>query len=119
MGLLQLMPETAKELGCMEPFNPDECLKAGTTYLAQQLANVKLTVGSQPVAQDDLYRFALVSFNAGFGYVKAALRDLASQNAPIDWPHFKATFPTASVRGKKPDAKQALGYAEKILPLGD
>lgn len=119
MGLLQLMPETSREMGCMEPFNPDENLKAGTAYLAKQLANVKITVVSQPVAQDDLYRFALVSYNAGFGYSKVALRDLLAGSLPLDWPHFKATFPQASVRGRKPDAKQALGYAEKILPPGD
>jgi len=116
MGLLQLMPETAKEVGCMEPFNPDENLKGGTTYLAKQLANVQLTVGSQPVAQDDLYRFALCSYNAGFGYTKVALRDLLARSLPLDWPHFRTALPQASVQGKKPDHKQALSYAEKILP---
>lgn len=118
MGLLQLMPLTARDLGLTEPFNPDENLKAGTTYLAQQLANVKLTVGSHPVAQPDLLRFALTSYNCGFGYVRVALRDLLARDQPLDWPHFRTALPLAVVRGKKPDHKQALSYSEKILPLG-
>jgi len=118
-GLMQFMPVTWQEMGQGSPLNPEQSIKAGTTYMAKMLANVRITIGSQPVAQDDTYRFALCSYNAGFGYVKAALRDLLAQSLPLDWPHFKATFPTASVRGKRPDAKQALGYAEKILPPGD
>lgn len=117
MGLLQLMPLTAQDLGLREPFNPDENLKAGTTYLAQQLANCKLTVGSQPVAQDDLLRFALVAYNCGYGYVRAALRDLLARGLPVTWAEFCKTLPTASVRGKRANVKECLPYALKILPL--
>lgn len=117
MGLMQLMPATAGELGCMEPFNPDENIKAGTTYDAKCLANVKLEVGTHPVAQDDLYRFMLASYNAGFGYVRAALREILTSGSPIDWPHFAASLPRATVRGRHPDSKQATEYALKIIPL--
>ena len=36
-GLMQLMPETAEELGVRDPFNPQENLDAGARFLAQLL----------------------------------------------------------------------------------
>ncbi|MCW5980637.1 MAG: lytic transglycosylase domain-containing protein [Bryobacteraceae bacterium] len=36
-GLMQLMPETAGELGVRDPFNPEENLAAGARFLSQLL----------------------------------------------------------------------------------
>jgi membrane-bound lytic murein transglycosylase F len=118
-GLFQLMGPAAEEVRVTDRDNPEESIRGGTEYLARCLANVKITVGSHPVAQPDLLRFALASYNCGFGYVRVALRDLLANDQPLDWPHFRTALPLAVVRGKKPDHKQALSYVEKILPLGD
>lgn len=111
------MGPAAEEVRVTDRDNPEESIRGGCEYLARCLANVKLTVGSQPVVQDDLLRFALVSYNAGFGYVKAALRDLLARGLPCTWANFTATLPTASVRGRRANTKECIPYALKILPL--
>lgn len=52
-GLTQLMPDTARELGVRDRWNPEENVRGGARYLAQQI-----------VRFGDL-RLALAAFNAG------------------------------------------------------
>jgi len=54
MGLMQLMPSTARELGVRNPFNPIENVRAGVQYLRQLLDRY---------GNDE--SFALAAYNAG------------------------------------------------------
>jgi len=54
MGLMQLMPETARELGVVNPFDPDDNLKGGAQYLRRLIEKYV-----------DRLPLALAAYNAG------------------------------------------------------
>lgn len=128
MGLMQLMPATAREMGVKDPFSPTQNITGGIKYLAQQyhkLAEIPCHI--------DRFKFALAAYNGGRGYVNVALA-LARQAEGLPFgyrgwvkggrlPGRWQCFDHASrfladvrcrVRGKRPDYMQMTDYVERI-----
>lgn len=80
-GLMQIMPETAQELGVTDPYNPSQSLKAGAVYINQMME-------SHEDIRDSLQRvkFALASYNAGLYHIKDAQKLAEKQGLnPLVW----------------------------------
>jgi len=68
-GLMQLMPGTASDLGVEERHDPDDSIRAGTQYLSWLMERF-----DPDLPLETRIRFALASYNAGFGHVDDARR---------------------------------------------
>jgi soluble lytic murein transglycosylase-like protein len=132
VGLLQLMPETAKELGLTvipagldERLNPEKNVRAGVRYLLDQYLHLK----EIPVHPDRLY-WSFASYNGGRGFVNVALalarERIAAGTWAGDWWSWDRTSPlladprcqVPTPRGPvNPDAKQMRGYVAAIVRI--
>ncbi|GAA4811157.1 transglycosylase SLT domain-containing protein [Litoribaculum gwangyangense] len=66
-GLMQIMPETAKDLGVTNRSDPEQSIKGGTKYLNQLIKNFEeVTDSIQRI------KFTLASYNCGLYHVKDA-----------------------------------------------
>lgn len=114
IGLMQLLPETARDLGFTreELFIPEKNLRAGITYLYRQY--YRLLEITEPAER---IKFALASYNGGRGYINAALSLARKSSGPWrTWNYTKAflAYPACSVNGRRPDYGQIIGYVDRI-----
>ncbi len=115
------MPATAEWIaqqigGPYDLMNPDDNLRFGCWYDAWCLSRVNLALKDREAEINDRYRFMLASYNAGPGYVLAALKIVGDEGIPTTWPHVASALPRALVRGRHADVKQVTQYVQRILP---
>jgi peptidoglycan lytic transglycosylase F len=74
MGLMQLMPATARELGCEKPYSAEHNIKAGVAYMARLRDYTEYNV-----SPGNRVCFALAGYNGGYGHLRDARKLAAKQ----------------------------------------
>lgn len=97
MGLMQLMPETAKHISEVSPvrvksaFNPEQNVAAGTWYL-KHLANQ-----FKDLPETRRWEFALASYNGGIGRVSHAIQSVSKKQgkarSQVSWSDIRPLLP--------------------------
>ncbi len=108
IGLMQVMPSTAKDFGYKkeELFDPERNLECGIIYM-QKMLNMwdKISV------EEERWYFALASYNAGIGNIKSAQRRARRENyEAFDWTCVSQKL--WDITGKH--AKETINYVARV-----
>ena len=81
MGLMQLMPDTARALGVTDPFNPEQNIAAGSKFVRQLLdrygQDLTLALGAYNAGPRHVYRYqGLPAFVETIDYVRDIMAKL-------------------------------------------
>lgn len=104
MGLMQLMPLTAKELGVNNPWDPEENIQGGIHY-DQKMDRFWKVIDDR----DERRRFMFGSYNAGPGNISKAQR----LSKMYEWEDLVKALP--KVTGKH--AEETIGYVKRIYKI--
>ncbi len=118
VGLAQVMPETAEELGVRDPWDPAQSIEAGARYLRRMYDVFK------GVEEIDRVAFALASYTAGLGHVLDACslaavdgRDPRKWAGNVEETLAQLTNPEFAQRATRGRARghQAVAFVNRVL----
>jgi membrane-bound lytic murein transglycosylase F len=110
-GLMQVTRRTAEEMGIEDRLDPEQSIRAGVSYLAGLYDRFEDING-----QEDRLRFAMASYNVGYGHVRDA-QEIARAHGrdPTSWSSLAMTLPLLRMpefyRGTR------FGYARGVEPV--
>ena len=108
---MMLTRRTAKILGVKNRLNPDQSIKGGTRHLKFMIDKVP-----KEVVGDDRLKFALASYNIGFGHIKDAQRLTKKMGLNQNvWSDLKKALPLLSQKSYYKTLKH--GYARGSEPV--
>jgi len=114
VGLMQIMPRTARELG-IDPRDPEESVEGACRYLRRIEHAWEPTVGRRA----ERLKFVLASYNVGLGHVQDAVR-LAAKNGEdaASWENVAYWLIRKSKREVFNDPVVRFGFARGTEPVG-
>ena len=90
LGLMQLLPETARHYGCKNPVDPEENIKAATEMLLKIRERYRKTAATP----DDLTKYTLAAYNAGTGRMKDCISYARHRGIDVSrWENVAAVIP--------------------------
>jgi soluble lytic murein transglycosylase-like protein len=113
-GLMQLMPNTAKLVGCLDSFDPEQNIMGGTKYIRMMLdrfnGNVSLAVaaynsGPERVAKN----MAIPAISETRNYVKTVTKNLEYFKPLFDPEDILSTQPVAATPANSPATPKQTG----------
>ncbi len=115
VGLMQLMPRTAREFGATDPYNPEQNIQAGVKFLQWLDDYWREHIEDE----EERLKFVIASFNVGQGHVQDARRLAEKYDADPDiWNDNVERF---MLKKSNPDYYNAevvsFGYASGIEPV--
>jgi membrane-bound lytic murein transglycosylase F len=112
VGLLQILPRTAKSLGFTSLTDPEECTHAGIAFLSALMGQLE-----PDLALQQRLRFALAAYNVGFGHLSDARR-LADEHG-LDKNRWFGNVEKAMLELQKPIyyRRARYGYARGSEPV--
>lgn len=110
IGLMQMLPSTADEVGITQLYKPEAAIHAGVLYLHQQYNRF-----DDELAFEDRMWFALAAYNAGFQRVKQARERAAEMGLDPDrwFGHVEEAMLTLS-EDTRCDCSQPVAYVREI-----
>jgi membrane-bound lytic murein transglycosylase F len=110
-GLMQVTQDTAREMGISNRLHPQQSIHAGVKYLFRQYKRF-----DHILEHDQRIRFALASYNIGYGHVRDAQRLARKQGLePNAWSSMQKTLPL--LRKPKYYSQTRYGYARGTEPV--
>ena len=96
MGLMQLMPATAKRFGAFEPFDVEQNIAAGTRYVTELMwefhGDLRLVAAAYYAGDRNIARKQLDYHNPDVvAYVQAVRRQYMLRKDPAAWPARRST----------------------------
>lgn len=108
-GMMMLTKNTAKSLGVKNRLDPKESILGGAKYLSKMLSKV-------PKEFDDKLKFALASYNIGFGHMLDAIKLAKDLNkSSTNWNSLRDILPLLSQKRYYRELKY--GYARGSEPV--